>query len=70
MRRLQLSRAVVIGAALTKYDTKVPGYGYGYSYGYGYGHKSYDYGAQGAPRGLSVRDSNGGEQQPQLTHTT
>jgi capsular exopolysaccharide synthesis family protein len=25
MRRLQLSRAVVIGAALTKYDTKVPG---------------------------------------------
>jgi Mrp family chromosome partitioning ATPase len=65
MRRLQLSRAVVIGAALTKYDTKVPGYGYGY--GYGYGH---NYGAQGAPRGLSVRGSNGGEQQPQLTHTT
>jgi capsular exopolysaccharide synthesis family protein len=66
MRRLQLSRSFVIGAALTKYDTKVPGYGYGYGYGYG-GH-GYGYGSGAAPRGMSVRGSDG-ERQPQLTHT-
>jgi capsular exopolysaccharide synthesis family protein len=66
MRRLQLSRGLVIGAALTKYDTKIPGYAY--HYGYGYSHHGYGPGA--APRGLSVRDSSDREQQPQLTHTT
>jgi capsular exopolysaccharide synthesis family protein len=66
MRRLQLSRGLVIGAALTKYDTKIPGYAY--HYGYGYSHNGYGPGA--APRGLSVRDSSDREQQPQLTHTT
>jgi capsular exopolysaccharide synthesis family protein len=65
MRRLQLSRGLVIGAALTKYDTKIPGYGYDY-YSSGYGR--YGYGPSSAPRGLSVRDSSGGEQQAQLTH--
>jgi capsular exopolysaccharide synthesis family protein len=68
MRRLQLSRGLVIGAALTKYDTKAPGYRYHYGYGYGH-HQGYGYGPGAAPRGLSVRDSSGGEQQPQLTHT-
>jgi capsular exopolysaccharide synthesis family protein len=66
MRRLQLSRGLVIGATLTKYDTKISGYAY--HYGYDYSHHGYGPGA--APRGLSVRDSSGGEQQPQLTHTT
>jgi succinoglycan biosynthesis transport protein ExoP len=68
LRRLQLSRGLVIGAALTKYDTKIPGYGYHYGYGYGH-HEGYGYGPSAAPRGLSVRDSSGGEQQAQLTHT-
>jgi polysaccharide biosynthesis transport protein len=66
MRRLQLSRSLVLGAALTKYDSKISGYAY--HYGYGYSH--YGYGPGAAPRGLSVGDSSDREQQPQLTHTT
>jgi succinoglycan biosynthesis transport protein ExoP len=58
MRRLQLSRALILGAALTRYDTKLPGYGYSHSYSYSYG----------APRGLYVETSGG--HQPQLTHTS
>ena len=40
LRHLQLSRAVVVGAVLTKHDVRAAnyGYGYGYSYGYGYGY--------------------------------
>src|ERR1700694_785066 len=34
LRRLQLSRSPVIGAALTKFDAKAGRYGYGYGYGY------------------------------------
>jgi succinoglycan biosynthesis transport protein ExoP len=64
MRRLQLSRGQVVGAVLTKYNTKIPGYGHDYAYGYSGGHGRY--GPDAAPRGLSVRAS-GGEQQ-QLTH--
>jgi capsular exopolysaccharide synthesis family protein len=66
MRRLQLSRGLVIGATLTKYDTKIPGY----SYHYGYSYAQHGYGPSAVPRGLSVRGSNGGEEQPQLTHIT
>jgi succinoglycan biosynthesis transport protein ExoP len=58
MRRLQLSRGHILGAALTKYDTKVPGYSYDYAYGYG---------RDAAPRGLMVGSS--APEQPQLTHT-
>src|SRR6476619_5654050 len=51
MKYLQLSRASVIGAVLTKHDTKAAGYAYGYSYGYGYGGSASD------PRGLVVSNS-------------
>jgi succinoglycan biosynthesis transport protein ExoP len=67
MRRLQLSRSLVIGAALTQYDIKIPGYSYHYAHSYG--RRAYGYGPSAAPRGLSVRESSGGEQQQQLTHT-
>jgi succinoglycan biosynthesis transport protein ExoP len=35
LRRIQLSRGIVLGSVLTKYDFKTSGYGYGYGYGYG-----------------------------------
>ena len=66
IKRLQLSRASVIGAVLTKYDAKTTGYGYDYGYGYGRGDR---YGADAKPRGLSVRILGGSKQQPQLTDT-
>ena len=44
LRRLQLSRGLLVGAVMTKYDAKTAGYGYGsdygYSYGYGYGQRT------------------------------
>ena len=61
-RRLQLSRGLIIGAALTKYDAKAAGYGYGYGYGHGYG-----YGYGDAPHGLVVDHASDGKSQPQLT---
>ena len=42
LRRLQLARAPLIGAVLTKFDAKSAGYGYGY--GYGYGKDAFTYG--------------------------
>ncbi len=42
LQRLELARAPVIGAVLTKFDAKSAGYGYGY--GYGYGDNAYQYG--------------------------
>ncbi len=42
LRRLQLARITLIGAVLTKFDSKTAGYGYGY--GYGYGGNAYTYG--------------------------
>ena len=64
MKRLQLSRSLVIGAALTKYDSRVSAYGYGYGYDYSYSAR--DRGAAQGPGGLKVRDS--APDQPQLTH--
>jgi succinoglycan biosynthesis transport protein ExoP len=61
LRRLQLSRGVLVGAALSSYDVKAAGYpGYDYDYGYGYG-----YGAQANSKGLSVKHAK--DAQPQLT---
>jgi capsular exopolysaccharide synthesis family protein len=57
MKYLQLARANVIGAVLTKHDTKSAGYGYGYGYGSGYGQDA---------RGLVVSNA-AGNAQPQLT---
>jgi polysaccharide biosynthesis transport protein len=54
LRRLQLTRGVVIGSVMTKYDSKAAGYGYGYGYGgysgygYGYGVEAYSYGKPAA----------------------
>lgn len=46
LRRLQTARGPVIGAVMTKFNSRMAGYGYGYGYGgsYGYG---YGYGAKG-----------------------
>jgi succinoglycan biosynthesis transport protein ExoP len=63
LKRLQLSRSMVVGAVLTKFDAKTAGYGYGYGYGYGHG---YGYGADANLRGLSIGRS-GEKSQPQLT---
>ncbi len=41
LKRLEMARAPIIGAVLTKFDSKTAAYGDGYSYGAGYG-----YGAQ------------------------
>jgi capsular exopolysaccharide synthesis family protein len=35
LKRLQMSRAPLIGMVLTKFDSRAAGYGYGYGYGYG-----------------------------------
>ena len=40
VRRLQVSRATLIGTVITRFDVRHSygyGYGYGYCYGYGYG---------------------------------
>lgn len=42
LRRLQTSRAPLIGTVLTKYNAKAAGYGYGY--GHSYGDYAYSYG--------------------------
>src|SRR5262249_16652556 len=63
MKYLQLSRAYVVGAVLTKHDTRAAGYGNGYSYSYSY---SYGHGYGSNPRGLVVSNS-AGSAQPQLT---
>ncbi|MFV0296595.1 MAG: GumC family protein [Hyphomicrobiaceae bacterium] len=42
LRRLELARAPLVGALLTKYDSRSASYGYGY--GYGYGKDPYQYG--------------------------
>src|SRR5690606_5734871 len=42
LKRLYAARAHVIGALLTKFNSKHAGYGYGYGYGYNY----YSYGSQ------------------------
>jgi succinoglycan biosynthesis transport protein ExoP len=39
VKRLQFSRAALIGTVITKFDVQHSyGYGYGYGYGYSYGH--------------------------------
>lgn len=48
IKRLQAARARVVGAVLTKYDSRVAGYGYGYGYGYSY----YSYGGDATPKQL------------------
>ena len=46
LRRLQFSRAHIVGAVMTKFDAKAAGYGYGYGAGYGYGSEGdFSYGA-------------------------
>jgi capsular exopolysaccharide synthesis family protein len=52
LRRLQLSRATILGAVLSKFDPKSVGYTYSYSYSYGYGYGysggyGYSYGQSG-----------------------
>lgn len=37
LSRLRNSNAAILGAVLTKFESKKAGYGYGYDYGYGYG---------------------------------
>ena len=59
LRRLQLSRASVIGVVLTKYDAKSAGYGYGYGYGYEYGLWT-----NSNPTGMTVNDPS--TSKPQL----
>ncbi|MBJ7532843.1 polysaccharide biosynthesis tyrosine autokinase [Rhodomicrobium vannielii ATCC 17100] len=44
LRRLQLARITLLGAVLTKFDSKAVGYNYGYGYGYEYGQSAYTYG--------------------------
>jgi capsular exopolysaccharide synthesis family protein len=58
IRRLQQSRVPVIGAVLTKFDTKLDGYGYGYGYNY-----NYSYGATADNR---LANDPGSAEQPQL----
>jgi capsular exopolysaccharide synthesis family protein len=72
LRHLQLSRASVIGAVLTKHDARGAGYGYsyGYSYGYGYGYGhsyGHDHRSAADSHGLTVRISALDKPPPQLT---
>ncbi len=54
LKRMELARAPLIGAVLTKYDAKAAGYGYGY----GYGDYAYQYGKSVAAgdRGAALAD--------------
>ena len=45
VKRLQFTRTVIVGAVLSKFDSRNVGYGYGYGYGYGSG--EYEYYAYG-----------------------
>jgi capsular exopolysaccharide synthesis family protein len=50
MRRLQLTRIMVIGTVLTKFDPKTVGYAYSHGYGHSYGYLGpYSYRYSGAP---------------------
>ena len=53
LRRLQLARAPIIGAVLTKFDARSAGYGYGYGNGYGYAY-GFGYGESAAGGGAPV----------------
>jgi capsular exopolysaccharide synthesis family protein len=59
LRRLQLSRGLLIGAVLTKYSAKVESAGYGYGYGYGYGDTEY---------GRQISAELEADPQPKLAH--
>jgi succinoglycan biosynthesis transport protein ExoP len=67
LKHLRLSRGLIVGVALTKYDTKADRYAYGYSYSYRYG----EYGGEAGegPRGLSISSASGKKPLPQLTGT-
>jgi hypothetical protein len=58
LKRLEIARAPIIGAVLTKYDARNAGYGYGY--GYGHGGNAYRYGSS-----ITATD----EAKPRLTAT-
>jgi capsular exopolysaccharide synthesis family protein len=65
LRRLQMSRATVLGAVLSKFDPKSVGYTYGYGYGHGYGYAggpyTYSYGGSieaADKKRLGKRDSS------------
>jgi succinoglycan biosynthesis transport protein ExoP len=63
VKRLQFSRASLIGTVLTRFDTR-QSYGYGYGYGYGYAY-SHSYGQDGGPeKALTAAD----EARPKLTN--
>jgi polysaccharide biosynthesis transport protein len=64
VKRLQFSRASLIGTVITRFDVRhTYGYGYGYGYGHGYGH----YGQEGghAEKAVTAADAAG---QPKLTN--
>jgi polysaccharide biosynthesis transport protein len=47
LKRLEMARAPIIGAVLTKFDSKIAAYGDGYGYGFGYGYSGqYAYGGK------------------------
>ena len=55
LKRLQLSRANLVGAVLTKYDAKSVTYGYGYGAGHEY---SYQYNYRAARREVRARSAS------------
>jgi polysaccharide biosynthesis transport protein len=63
VKRLQFSRASLIGTVITRFDVR-HGYGYGYDYGYGYG---YGYGQEGGGAEKAVTAA-GEARQPKLTN--
>jgi polysaccharide biosynthesis transport protein len=58
VKRLQFSRASLIGTVITRFDAR---HTYGYGYGYGYGH----YGEEGAEKAVTAADA---ARQPKLTN--
>jgi polysaccharide biosynthesis transport protein len=57
IKRLQLARANIVGAVLTKFDARNAGYGYGYGYNY-----NYSYGQRSAvPVGVQDATGNAGQ---------
>lgn len=66
VKRLQFSRACLIGTVITKFDVQHSygyGYGYGYGYSYGHGHNSGN-GGRPAEAGVAAVDAP----QPKLTN--
>ena len=70
IKRLQFTRTALVGAVVSKFDSRNVGYGYGYGYGYGDGaYEYYSYGDAPEQAAAECRTGSGpGPARDELTH--